>query len=216
MLSFIHRVVNYLLDFVLPRCCLGCGASGIELCDHCLDDLPIAGEVESGIWSLYYYQTPVVKSAIWQLKYRGARSIGSRLGQELYRQFSPYLNLAVGETALVVPVPLSRRRFRERGFNQAAVIACAFAEMDSNRLNFNDQILIKARDTATQVSIKSRAARLANLKKAFAARSGQKIAGRKIILIDDVTTTGGTINEAKRALRRAGAKAVSALTIAHG
>lgn len=216
MLSFIHRVTNYLLDLVLPRHCLGCGASGRELCDLCLDRLPIAGEIESGIWSLYYYQTPMVKNAIWQLKYRGAMTIGERLGQELYRQFSPYLNLPDGESALVLPIPLSARRQRERGFNQAAVIARAFADQDASRLRFDDGILIKVKDTATQVSIKSRAARLKNLKRAFTVHNPQKIAGRKIMLVDDVTTTGGTINEAKRALRRAGAKAVSALTIAHG
>jgi len=208
--------VNYLLDLVLPRRCFGCGANGSELCDGCLDALPLAQEIEIGIWSLYFYHTPMIKKAIWQLKYRGATMIGERLGQELYRQFGPHLNLAPDETALVIPIPLSAKRCRERGFNQAAVIARAWAAMDSRQLHFDDKILAKIKETATQVSIKSRAARLKNLKNAFAVREPQKIAGRKIILVDDVTTTGGTINEAKRILKHAGAKAVVAVTIAHG
>ncbi|HEY4524381.1 MAG TPA: phosphoribosyltransferase family protein [Candidatus Paceibacterota bacterium] len=216
MPSFIHRALDYLIDLILPRRCLGCGASGFDLCDRCLERFPAAEELGGGNGALYAYQTPAVKAAIWQLKYRGAKKIGGRFGQELHRRFGQRFSALENKRWLVLPIPVSAARRRERGFNQAAVIAQAFAAPAPAKFFFNDRLLVKIKETPTQVSIKNRTARLANLKNAFAVRAPEQIVGQKIILIDDVFTTGGTIAEAKRILRRAGAATVTALTIAHG
>ena len=216
MSSFIHSSLNQLIDLILPRVCLGCGARGFDLCDYCLNNLPPAEEVTAGGGALYAYQTPAIKAAIWQFKYRGAQRIGIRFGQELYRRFGQRFSRPENKLWLVLPIPLSAARRRERGFNQAAVIAKTFADLAPAKFHFVDDLLIKIKDTPTQVSVKNRAARLANLKNVFAVREPEKIAGQKIILIDDVFTTGGTLAEAERVLRWAGANAVSALTIARG
>lgn len=218
MHSFIHSSLNFLLNLVLPRHCLGCDAPGTEFCDDCVNGLPTANEVGSGALALYDYQIPLVKNAIWRLKYKGVKAIGARLGQELHRRFvgPGRLKLPKNRTILIVPIPLGQRRFQERGFNQAAVIARAFAAMDPTRFCFAGDLLIKIKDTPTQVSIQNRAARLVNLSGAFAVTVPARAAGQNIILIDDVVTTGGTLAEAKHSLKRAGAKRVWILTAAHG
>ncbi len=225
MLSFIH---SYLLDLLFPENCLGCGRQKARLCAQCLNDLPSNNAQEKGVYSVFDYQTPLIKKAICRLKYQGEKKIALTLGQELYRRARPRLpwpaNQPQGSTLkpakveplMVMPIPLSRRRLVERGFNQAALVARAFADQAPSRFQFTDQVLIKIKDTAAQVAIKSRAARLANLAGAFAVRNHHLVVGQTIILIDDVTTTGGTLAEARQTLKQAGAKRVLALTLARG
>ncbi|MBI4136249.1 MAG: ComF family protein [Candidatus Vogelbacteria bacterium] len=213
MLSFIHR---YLLDLLFPENCLGCGRQNERLCARCLDDLPSNNAQEKGVYSVFSYQTPLIKEAIWRLKYKGEKRIALALGQELYRRARPRLDLPANQPFTVIPIPSSRQRLTERGFNQAALVARAFAGREPSRFQFTDRVLIKIKDTPAQVATKSRAARLANLAGAFTVRDHNLIAGRTIILIDDVTTTGGTMAEAKRTLREAGAKRVIGLTVARG
>jgi len=213
MLSFIHR---YLLDLLFPENCLGCGRQKERLCARCLDDLPSNKAQEKGVYSVFDYQTPLIKKAIWRLKYKGEKKIALALGQELYRRARARLDLPANQPLTVIPIPLGRQRLTERGFNQAALVARSFVDQEPSRFQFTDQVLIKIKDTPAQVATKSRAARLANLAGAFAVRDPNLVAGQTVILIDDVTTTGGTMAEAKRTLRDAGAKRVIGLTVARG
>lgn len=220
-LRFIHSSLNFLLDLILPRRCLGCGAPRAELCAACLSGLAPAPISPIGVQSLYDYQDPLVKAAVWRLKYKGAREIGEHFGRALYEQYGQTLKLPAGRTIIVAPIPLSARRLAERGFNQAAVIAQAFVRTaqfadGETKFRFTDDLLLKIKDTPTQVSIKNRVDRLANLSGAFAVARPADAAGQTIILVDDVATTGGTIAEAKLVLKRAGAGRLLALTIAHG
>lgn len=213
MFGFIHR---YLLDLLFPETCLGCERRGVRLCRRCLDDLPSNNAKEKGVYSVFDYQTPLIKKAIWRLKYKGEKQIALPLGQELYRRVRMRRRLPANQSLVVIPIPLSRRRLDERGFNQAALMAESFAALEPAKLQFIDQVLFKIKDTAAQVTIKSRAARLANLAGAFAVRNPHLVAGQTIILIDDVTTTGATLAEAKRMLKGAGAKRIITLTLARG
>ncbi|MBI2100515.1 MAG: ComF family protein [Candidatus Vogelbacteria bacterium] len=213
MLYFIH---SYLLDLFLPQNCLGCGRPRERLCVRCLNELPPQNVEEKGVLSIFDYQTPLIKKAIWRLKYNKERPIALRLGQELGQRTRGRLPWPKRGRVLAIPIPLGRQRLAERGFNHAALIAKAFADSALDRFEFADQILVKIRDTPTQVSIKNRSARLANLAGAFAVRNPALVAGQTVILIDDVTTTGATLAEAKQTLKRAGAKQVIALALARG
>ncbi len=212
--SFIHRTITSLLDLIWPRLCLGCGTAGEEVCPDCLAQIARSSEAEKNQLALFDYQDPLAKKLIWHLKYKQRRRLGDILGQALHQEFAMRLNLP--ETTLLIPIPLGAKRLAERGFNQASLIARGFAARDPKRFEFADKILIKIKDTPSQVSIKHRAARLANLAGAFAITKPELIAGRVIILIDDVTTTGGTLAEAKKVLKQAGAKKVITLVLAHG
>ncbi len=115
---------------------------------------------------------------------------------------------------VLVPIPSSKKRRSERGFNQAELIARKIFEYDEGK-NFScdTSLLFKIKDTPHQSELKNRAERLKNLIGAFSA-SG-KCSGKNIILIDDVITTGTTMNEAAKVLKKSGAKKVLGFSIAH-
>ncbi|MFN8532996.1 MAG: ComF family protein [Dehalococcoidia bacterium] len=138
-------------------------------------------------------------AAIRRMKYHGVSDIGRELG----RWFEPLIEPG----ALLAPVPLHSRRERNRGFNQAGVLARAAAARRATVW----QGLIRVRETQSQVGL-SGAERRRNLTGAFAARGS---APAEVILIDDVTTTGSTLDECARTLREAGARSVRGLVMAH-
>ena len=115
---------------------------------------------------------------------------------------------------LIIPVPLSKNRLKERGYNQAELIAEYFSE--KIKIQICAGALMKTKDTPAQVSVKNRKERLKNLDGAFAVKNPELVEGKNIILIDDVSTTGATLREAKKTLKLAGAKKVLALVVARG
>lgn len=117
---------------------------------------------------------------------------------------------------LLIPIPLAPKRFKERGFNQAELLCRKLLENDQGQnLELLTGVLTKPKDTLHQASIKDRGERLRNLSGSFTIKDAEKIAGRNIILIDDVVTTGATLSEARKILKQAGARKVIAFTIAH-
>jgi ComF family protein len=110
----------------------------------------------------------------------------------------------------IVPVPLHPRRLRERGFNPSALLARSLAR--EHRSRFDASLLLRVRDTPSQTGL-GRRARRANLRGAFQVRPGAR-APQVIWLVDDVVTTGSTLIECARALRRAGARRVVAICVA--
>lgn len=133
---------------------------------------------------------------------------------DLARPFGHLLSqcgMVFSKTAVLVPVPLSRQRLRERGYNQAELLAHSLRRHGGSRVA--PHVLIRSRDTAPQVG-QERAARLANVQGAFAVRDASSIRDRDIVLIDDVMTTGATLIACAKALRKAGAHRVSALVVA--
>jgi ComF family protein len=112
---------------------------------------------------------------------------------------------------LVVPVPLQIRRLRERGFNQAVLLAKGVGRLGD--MPVDPFVLVRTRWTEPQTSL-SRKERKKNLKGAFAVRKPENVRGKKVLLVDDVYTTGSTVNECSRVLLRAGAHSVDVLTVA--
>ncbi|HKP69839.1 MAG TPA: double zinc ribbon domain-containing protein [Pyrinomonadaceae bacterium] len=115
-------------------------------------------------------------------------------------------------SSIVLPVPLSPRRYRERGFNQAAVIAKLVSR--NLGLSVNERILIRETHTPTHRAGMDKKARAATVKNAFAVERSGLIDGQHVLLVDDVMTSGETVSMCAKALKKSGAATVSVLTVA--
>lgn len=215
------KFLNTILDIIFPVYCISCGKNGCILCVKCLGNCSSAErESEKWIFPLFDYRDPLVKKSIWLLKYKGKKKLGSVFAEVLYGRILEELSdLSIMENfsnAILIPIPLAPKRRRERGFNQAELICKKLVELDKEKnLKLVKDVLIKPKDTEHQARIEDRTKRLKNIVGSFSVKNPEKIKGRNIILIDDVTTTGATLNEARKILKQAGAKKIIAFTVAH-
>jgi ComF family protein len=162
-----------------------------------------------------------LRELIHLLKYSGIRPAAHALGRMLAEAITA-LEPSLDEAGLfdegsivVVPVPLHKAKRRQRGFNQAELIARTAIKSYSGRerLQLVPDLLLRTRETSSQIGLTSHQRR-ANLRGAFAVGCGSEITGREVILVDDVYTTGSTATECARVLRRAGARKVWVATVA--
>ncbi len=171
------------------------------------------------VLAIFSYKDPLVRAAIWQIKYRNHRKVSRLLAEILYSelvaeledlsQFSHFVS------PILIPIPLSAARQKARGYNQTENLAKEMMRLDRNNIfTLEIKVLVKTKDTPPQSSL-PRSSRLQNLRGSFQVKNSEKIRGRNIILIDDVTTTGATLKEASATLRRAGARKVIAIVVAH-
>ncbi|KPK02524.1 MAG: hypothetical protein AMK71_01875 [Nitrospira bacterium SG8_35_4] len=185
--------------------CQRCGrplvSDSATICGGCLEAEPAFEYARS--FGLY---DGVLRKAINHLKYYGTRRLAGPLADMMIRMPLP-------QADAVVPVPLHRARLRHREFNQSALVSRQLAGHLKAELIIN--CLTKIRDTAPQVGLRYRE-RIKNVRNAFRVEDGGKIAGKKIILVDDVVTTGSTIRECAKILKKAGASHVYAVSLAHG
>ena len=217
---------SFLADFTFPRACVGCGAPNTLICSPCAQSLPRAesipehheGHTGLAASALFRYHNQPVERLIWSLKYRGdteaARFFAHELHDALAEDISELALFSDGRPPLLIPIPLSTKRERERGYNQMQLVSRELARISSDMVDYRADLLKKVRDTPPQTRLE-RAARLKNLHGAFAALKPDEVRGRTVILVDDVVTTGATLAEAARALRAAGASEIIALTLAH-
>ncbi len=215
------RFLDTILNVIFPVRCLSCRKAGSYFCAECLS-LAREAERESADWifPLYDYRHPPIKKAVWLIKYNGKKKLVSVFAETLYgrilEELSDLKTMENFQNAVLIPIPLSKKRQRERGFNQAELLCEEIIKLDdSGYLKLDKNILIKQKETEHQARIKDRSTRLNNLAGSFEVKSGASLKGRNIILIDDVTTTGATLSEARKALRSSGARKVIAFTIAH-
>ncbi len=222
-MTFLHTIGKSLLDLVFPVYCIVCGGSGQYICFDCLRESPPA-EREGLPWvsPLFDYRHPPIKKALWLLKYKNKRKLAQTFAEIIYGKIIEELSdLRLMENfrePLLIAIPLSKTRQRERGYNQSELIAKELVKLDKNA-NFmlaND-ILIKIKDVEHQARIRSRNERLKNIVGTFAVQPGKEniVTKRNIILIDDILTTGATLSEAKKILKAAGTRKVIAFTVAH-
>lgn len=211
-----------LLDLLMPPACAACGRSGALLCPGCLDgfeapsrsedrflapDAGIAiGEALALAVAAFAYEGPM-RRVLAALKYTGA----SRLAPMLARAASPALSVLVGLTrpATLVPEPLHVERRRARGYNQAELLANHLSRLTGVAVADS---LERARPTTKQHRL-NRAARLHNLRGAFAVRDGASVP-ETAILVDDIITTTATLEACASVLREAGCGAVYGFALA--
>ena len=219
----------FIQNLIYPKFCVNCRHFGSYLCVTCekeveflqLQYCPGCKYVSKrglthkwcrtktrldGIQSLVYYAGPI-RTLIQQIKYRHSFAIVA----ELLPQLLPKTFLEFEPDLMIVPVPLSKERYQTRGFNQSEIIAKALGDAFTEPVE--TKWLKRIKNTATQTRL-TREERILNLKDTFVASS--EVRGKSVLLIDDVWTTGSTLNEAANELKRKGAKRVYAFTIAVG
>ncbi|MEK7460552.1 MAG: phosphoribosyltransferase family protein [Patescibacteria group bacterium] len=172
------------------------------------------------IHALYDYRHPLVKRVIWKLKYKNAKDVAECFADSLLEEIIAVLDEELlvfeSEKPLIIPIPLHKKRLRERGYNQSDLIAKAVVAQGEQKIfDISTTILRRVKETKSQVRSEKRTVRIKNLENSFICDTPSLVRGRTIILIDDVTTTGATISSAKKALIRANPKKILAFTIAH-
>jgi len=212
--------INKLFDFLFPVTCLGCGLTGKLICSACLSQIILLGQhlppthhVDKTMVILDYRQ-PLVKKAVKNLKYPPFnRKILDYLAPFLteFLKLSPNLAKQLKHNGFIlIPVPLTKRKLAWRGFNQASLIAEEIAA--ELNLNMDAKILRKTRSTSSQTGLDFRR-RKDNVKNVFKAK---KSCPANVLLVDDVLTTGATLDAAADALRQVGAKKIWAVVLAKG
>ncbi len=217
----INSIKKIILNLLFPIKCIGCKKDGEILCDMCLTQIQNAErETEREILAVFDYRNDLIKKAIWELKYHHKKYIGERLGEILYEslieEISSLRNFSLGEKIIIIPVPVSNKKQQTRGYNQSFSIALGFLKRD-NYKNFQieNNLVSRIKDNIPQARLSNRKDRLQNIKGAFEIKDKNTIKNRIVIIIDDVTTTGGTINEIIKLSKEKGAKKVIGFTIAH-
>ena len=218
-------------DFIFPKKCVGCGEEGFWLCKECFGKIvqvkalfcpycykltPLGQYCSrcrryynlTGVIIAAHYENPL-KEAIHKFKYDRIRELAEPLAELLIERLQ--LGFPRGDLVLV-PIPLTKRRQLERGFNQAKILAKKVA--GEFEIDLVDNVLIRIKERPAQVKLKGRERR-ENVKGIFAVRGdiGQ-IKNKTVLLVDDVFTTGATLNEAAKVLRQAGARNIWGLVIA--
>ena len=189
---------------------------------------PKAGRLkDKNATALFDYSHPLVKEIVWELKYNGNRRIADKLGEILYDVIRhELLNLGLfekwirptssGQRPILVPIPISDKRRFERGWNQSELLAEQIMAHDGEKvLKYLPRQLAKLRHTESQTKTASRNERLENLTDSMKVLNASLMAGECVIVLDDVTTTGSTFAEARRALYAAGAKEIFCIAVAH-
>ncbi len=206
-------------DILFPKFCVSCRQEGAWLCSVCLrivlttERLPsqldiITPDSLDGVTALFSYTGTVISKLIELLKYNFLLEAGEDLKTIIINtDFKlPYSDFAI------MPTPLHPRRERERGFNQAAVLA----EIFSQKLQLPIIGGLTRSIYTTQQATLSRIERNKNLADAFIFTPEENNVPEKVLLVDDVFTTGATMHECAKALKNAGVKIVWGLAIAHG
>lgn len=188
-----------------PRCrsCALPVPAGQTQCGACITDAPPLDAAFAAVAYVYPWSQLVVE-------FKFQQQAGWARSMALLMRSAPWVEPALEGADLVLPMPLSRQRLQERGFNQALLLARALAPGKTQA-----QLLLRVQDTPAQSSL-SRAARLRNVQHAFAVDPLQRgsIQGKRVVLVDDVMTSGASLAAAARSVRQAGAAHITALVFA--
>ena len=230
MLPPIVRLKRIALDLLFPRWCISCSREGDYICDSCRQLLPTisppicptcgkpqhegilcqectdAKSEIDGIRSPFVFDG-VIRQVIHELKYRNLRALAVPLATFLHDYTID--NPVSGE--VLVPVPLHRKRLRERGYNQSGLVARELSKLSG--LPVVDDCLVREQYTPPQARSANVNERRDNVIKAFTCRDS-RLQGKQVLLLDDVTTSGATLIACAGALKFAGATSVWALVIA--
>ncbi len=230
MLPQLARLKGMALNLLLPQWCLGCGREGELICPSCRKNLPrVTSPIcprcgipqSSGIlcpgcvsWqqAIDGIRSPfrfggVIRQAIHQLKYRNLRAITGTLAELL----TDYITTNPIPGEVLVPVPIHQKRMRERGYNQSELLSRELGRLV--KLPVVADCLTRQRHNPPQARTAGISERWSNVAAAFTCRD-HRLKDKQIVLIDDVATSGATLDACASALKSAGASSVWGLTIA--
>ena len=212
------KVFDYILSLIYPPKCVFCGTviDKSDICEECEKSLPFTkGDsiyqkfpfVDKCISPLYYKD--YVRRAVLRFKFAGCSCYSRRLGGIMSECAEN--NLDCGSIDMISCIPLSRKRMHDRGYNQAELLAKEISKKVGVEYL---PTLKKIRHNTAQSTIKDSKQRAANVIGAYRVVDAEKVKGKYILLVDDVVTTGSTVSECARILKKSGAKAVYCLTLA--
>ncbi len=228
-----NKIFEWLLDLIFPKFCLGCGLGGIWLCQKCYKKInklntqccPVcrkkgSGQVcnnckEStpldGLLVSCVYDKSLITKLIKFYKYQYIRELSLPLAVILVKTITNnHLN---NSNTIIIGVPLHKKRFSERGYNQSALMAKIIAK--KTELLYYENLLKRKKNTLVQARL-SKKQRIINLKSAFSVSNKFDFHGKNVIIIDDVATTLATLNSCAELLKRAGANKIWGVVIAQG
>lgn len=214
MLKFFEKF----LDLFFPTECFICQKLGPDLCAECLDNFE-AQKISNHDWivSLWNYRDPNVEILMRSIKNIPHKRLAAIISTKLFEKLrtakahNPWFHQI--SNVLIIPIPIGKIRFRERGYNQAELLAEPLAQLLNRKVVKN--VLFKKKHTHKQGTTKSKAERGVNLKDSFGVRNFHQIQNRDILIVDDITTTGSTLLEARKVLLEAGAQNIVAITVAN-
>jgi len=229
----IKNIINFVVSLVFPETCLGCGEDNVLFCQKCIKQIKLRDDKDAheslavyeyidNIWIATDYKSDIIHKLVEAVKFHGSRQAGNILGEIVYNFWQKlnisefYFNQATHQSSEVgnlclVPLPLHTRRRLERGYNQSELIA----EVLANKLDLSMQnVLVRSRYTNQQLKLDA-SGRRDNVKNCFVInKKSSQLDFQHYIIVDDVVTTGATLNDAARALKAAGAKQVDVLVVA--
>ena len=238
--KLVDKAKFFCLDILFPITCVGCGQETDWICQSCRVDLcpnlfqycpacgarNLSGEAciacatnsfLDALFICFDYSNQNIKKLIINFKYKGAFEI-KRLFIDwlidlLYTVLIPNIEIDKMGDIIVIPVPLHRRRFIQRGFNQAELLALGIASHFSMPVKLN--VLYRGINTISQAEL-SIEDRKTNIQNAFFIKNHSQVVGKRVVLVDDVFTSGSTMEECAKALKASGASAIYGIVVAKG
>lgn len=239
MFSPFQKVVNILF----PPLCLSCNSVLSHefplICEECSSLLLARGEfvcsscgkrhptnalkchaLSVSVFTAFQYENIPARKLIHALKYRGAESAAKTIAYlvtPLFLNALPHRGLQKNLEIQFIPIPLSPKRERNRGFNQSVLLSYSFAkelELYGCHASVNTKLIFRIRETPSQTTCKNKKERMANMRGCFSAKNCIGLENKLVLLVDDVVTSGATIEEASRTLKNAGVPHIVGLCIA--
>lgn len=221
----VHNLIQGFMGLLYPLRCGGCGMAGYVLCKECVETFLVVDEetscpvcgmpvgmrsvcgkcldnknlFEEGIYGFYYENR--LRDAIHSFKFSGRKDVGKSLVGLVAKKIMD----AASKFDCIIPLPVTEKRLKERGFNQSFIISEEISRMADKPVYHS--ALLKTKETKDQYTL-SKDERKKNVKNAFSLAKNAGIEGKKILLVDDLYTTGQTAREAARILLRGKAKAI--------
>ena len=213
-------LLSILDRFIFNEQCISCNMPGLAVCKKCIMSLPgPQHDLPNNIYALFEYRNKVVKKILTDAKYRnkfsGLKLFGPYLADSILEIISEYTELNNYSRIILVPVPISNKRLKKRGYNQAEIIAKNLIQNSKESYILGNKIVQKIIEKTPQASIHNKKDRLKSPIGTFKIISNKIVPQSLCIIVDDIVTTGATISELRRILIVSGAQTVIGLTIAH-
>ncbi len=221
------KIKKFFLDLFFPIRCFGCGREGFFLCQNCSDGIPLLIPSSFAnpcphldkILAAFDYHHPLIKKSVKTMKYPPyAYFLSENLGRLLIKylkiedSYSGAVSYLTRNNFVLMPIPIFKQKLNWRGFNQSELLAKELSQEFNWPLN--SKLLKKTENNQSQTNLNARQ-RKTNIKNVFAvAKSFKNALPKNIILVDDVLTTGATLEEAAKTLRRAGVKEIWGIVLA--